>query len=234
MKLSYSLVENKLQKDGSYRAVVTPWAIYNQKDFYAYLESKGTGVTRTDIKAAVELIVEATEELTSQGIALCTPIQRTDFSITGKFISANDTFDSKRHQLNVNSQPTPAIRKGRKKCTLTKEEASIYLPKIDEAVDVLSGKTNLEITPGGALKIFGSNIKIEGSDNDLGVWFVSDTGDQVKVDIFIENMPSKVYVVVPSLPSGDYTLKIITQYSGGVKPLVSSREGTFNKALTVV
>lgn len=70
--------------------------------------------------------------------------------------------------------------------------------------------------PGSIYTVTGKNIKVEGTDEAVGIYFVSSTGQETKVTQLAVNNPSQVVFVVPaSLENGTYTLRIVTQYTGG-------------------
>ena len=70
--------------------------------------------------------------------------------------------------------------------------------------------------PGSIYTVTGKNIKVEGTDEAVGVYFVSSDGQETRVTQLAVNNPSQVVFVVPaSLENGTYTLRIVTQYTGG-------------------
>jgi hypothetical protein len=105
---------------------------------------------------------------------------------------------------------------------------------IDEFIDISSGAENETLTPGGQFSITGHKIKIAGEEADIGVYFVSETGERVKADgRLAENTASKLIGVIPALGTGTWRVEIKTQYSGGSSFLKEPRTAALNVGLVV-
>ena len=78
----------------------------------------------------------------------------------------------------------------------------------------------------------GINIKIVGENADCGLWFVPASGDAVKAQIIVQNKPSTIIAMIPNLSAESYSLKVMTQYTGG-KPLKEPKICVFNKPLLI-
>ena len=76
-------------------------------------------------------------------------------------------------------------------------------------------------------------LKIEGNHSDNGVYFIASDGTKKRVATIADNKPARLFVVLPKLTNGEYTLQITTQYNGGGSGLKNPRTGTFYKLLTV-
>lgn len=74
------------------------------------------------------------------------------------------------------------------------------------------------MTPGRNFRITGSRIRIEGTDENVGIFFRSLTKDEVtKVtpDMFGTNNPSELVFIAPAgLADGEYEMTLTTQFSG--------------------
>jgi hypothetical protein len=105
---------------------------------------------------------------------------------------------------------------------------------IDEFVDIKTGAENETLTPGGQFSISGHKIKIAGEDADIGVYFVSESGERVKADEpLAENTASKLIGVIPALGVGTWRVEIKTQYSGGSNFLKEPRTAALGVGLVV-
>lgn len=110
-------------------------------------------------------------------------------------------------------------------------------PQIYRVQDVKSGQVNALITPNRNLKIFGDKLCIAGEKEDNGVFFVPvATGTTVKVDPtdIVDNSPKQLTIVIPELPAGDYTLRVVTQFSSSATVVKEPRSYDFEKILNVV
>lgn len=141
-------------------------------------------------------------------------------TIAGPFKGADAQFDSSLNSMGVMYTMSDQFRE------LLKTRVKVRVhgiaqtgPIVNYVIDAVSGNTSKEkvidsltITSGGALTIAGSNLKIQGSDDSVGVFFVPSTGEPKKATVLISNMPSKLIVQMPALSDGMYTLRITTQF----------------------
>jgi hypothetical protein len=171
-------------------------------------------------------------EITNEGETVNTPLFNTQFSISGVFEGPLDTFDGNRHKLNVNLMKGTLLRQAEANVSLQKTESVTPIPQVLEVKDSMSGKTNEVLTPGGVVEVRGNNIKLAGDDASGGLWFVSATGNAVKASVIVQNKPSILIAMIPALPAGVYSLKVVTQYSGGAL-LKEPRASLYAKQLKV-
>lgn len=231
--LQYSLTENLLtDAPDDYTALVQPLGTYDKEAIITEMLRRGTLLTRTDIVAVLNGFEETVRDITRDGGTVNTPLFNTSFSISGVFDGAMDTFDGNRHKLNVNLTKGMVMRDTESQVVIEKTGTVIPQPTILEVKDSVSGKVNEILTPGGVLEVWGNNIKIAGENPDCGLYFVASTGDTVKAQVVVQNKPSTLIVMIPALPVETYTIKVMTQYTGG-KPLKLPRTCTFNKTLLI-
>jgi len=93
-------------------------------------------------------------------------------------------------------------------------EAPAY---IDEFIDLENQSINSQFVPGHGFAIHGHNIKLEGGNPDIGVYFQHETNpnDIVKVDRILENNPSKIVGIAPNVTYPLRKIVVITQYASG-------------------
>ena len=231
--LQYSLTENLLTDDpNDYTALVQPLGTYDKEAIITEMLRRGTLLTRTDILAVLNGFEETVRDITRDGGTVNTPLFNTSFSISGVFDGAMDTFDGNRHKLNVNLTKGIVMRQAESQVSLEKTGTVIPQPTILEVKDSVSGKVNEQLTPGGVVELMGVNIKIVGENADCGLWFVPASGEAVKAKVIVQNKPSSVIAMIPNLSPETYTLKVMTQYSGG-KPLNEPRTCLFKKPLVI-
>ncbi len=235
MSLKYSLTENLLTEQADdYNARPQEVKSHDLESIIAQMLEKGSTVTRADILAVLSNFFEVASSITANGEAIHTDLFKTNFSIAGVFEGATDSFDKSRHRIKVNTTAGKVLKEALKKIRVEKVSASEVIPHILEVKDSISGSVNEQITSGGILEITGSLLKIEGDHSDNGVYFVARDGTKKRVATIADNKPARLFVVLPKLASGEYTLQITTQYNGGGSGLKNPRTGTFDKLLTVV
>jgi len=235
MSLKYSLTENLLTaQPDDYSARPQDLKSHNLESIISQMLEKGSTVTRADILAVLNNFFEVTETITANGEIINTELFKTNFSITGVFNGAADTFDKNRHAIKVNTNAGKVLKDALAKIQAEKITVTEAIPYILEVKDSVSGSVNDQITSAGVLEITGSLLKIEGSNSNNGVRLTAGDGTKHKIRTLIDNKPSRLFVILPKLKAGEYTLQVTSQYGGGNSMLKNPRTGTFNKLLTVV
>jgi hypothetical protein len=215
--VNYYLSENPLlERAVGLTATATAVGSLNKEEIISRALRLGTTFTRTDLIAAFNLIEETVINASLEGYQVNLPLFGTSFSISGLFDNMTDTFDEKRHKLNIKLSGGVLLREAGKQIKPVKKHKPIVRPKIEEVKDSSSEKVNECLTVRGLVKVSGYNIKIDGTDPSCGLWFVAENGAEVKAQTIIENEPKKIYAMVPELDAGNgtYQVKIVTQYTG--------------------
>ena len=216
--LKYSLNENPLtERPDDYSAMVHAVGSFDMEAIINRMLASGTLVTRTDVVAVMNNFQETVTAIVSEGGVVNTPLFNTSFSISGVFDSPLDTFDPNRHKLNINLTKGTTMRSAEKLVKFEKTNTSTPLPQVQEVKDSLSGSINEILTINGVVEIFGYNLKIVGDDGECGVWFIHEDGTRERMQIMIENKPSRIIGMIPNLLPGIWRIMIVTQYTGGVQ-----------------
>jgi len=134
--------------------------------------------------------------------------------------------------VNVNLTKGMVIRQAESQVAIEKTGTVTPQPQIMEVKDSVTGKVNELLTPGGVLEVWGNNIKIAGDNPDCGLWFVPGSGDPIKAQVIVQNKPSTLIVMIPMLAFGNYTLKLVTQFTGS-NLLKNPKTSFYLKGLTV-
>ncbi len=234
MSLKYALTENLLTpQPNDYIARPQDIKSHDLASIINQMLDKGSTVTRADILAVLNNFFEVAATITANGEIINTTLFKTILSVTGVFDGATDNFDQKRHTIKVNTNPGKVLKDALTKIQVEKVTAPEAMPHILEVKDSVSGSVNDQITSKGVLEITGSLLKIEGENTNNGVYLVASDGAQNKIITIIDNKPARLFVILPTLSQGEYSLQITTQYNGGSSGLKSPRTGTFHKPLTV-
>jgi hypothetical protein len=153
--------------------------------------------------------------------------------VKGKFDGPNDKFSDDRHTVALE------IALGEETNGLWKDIGVEIVKRgaeIKSVTDEKTGKTNKALSPGGMLRIRGSNIKIEGADPSVGVNFVNPQAGvhiQIGINSLVSNNDNEVAVKIPEkMPDGPCRLDIKTQFAGpGEPPLAEPLTVYFTGAL---
>lgn len=234
--LQYGLTENTLTPTpDDYSAVTQNVRSYTDEEIVEQMMQRGTTITRTDVKAVLQLYKEVIADLVADGAAVNTEIMNISPSISGVFTSATGSFDASRHKVNVNLSPGTALRKARERIVTQKVMMQGTVPRISEVLDVVSGALNSTLTPSGVLRLSGTHLKFIAGTETNGVFLIeAEKGTEVPCKTVVTDKPSEVTVQLPaSLAAGTYFVEIRTTYSTSAKEAKTLKTGRFAKVLSV-
>ncbi|UTY24377.1 DNA-binding domain-containing protein [Treponema denticola] len=233
--LKYSLRENLLTPaPDDYMAQAADVRSYTLDEIIDLMMEKGTTLTRADVAATLQVYGEVCSSLIKDGSAVNTPLMNTSMSISGVFDGANDSFDKKRHTVNLNITAGTLLRDAVTKVKCEKTEGVSTDPYITEVADIVSGKVNEVLTKGGVVQLTGSRLKFDAKDAAQGIFFVPETGNPVRASVIAENKPARVMAIIPAdLAAGTYYIEVRTKYANATKQLKTLKVGRFAKPLTL-
>ena len=160
-------------------------------------------------------------------------------SVTGRFDGAAAQYNAAVHSKGVTMSSSPELRKAIEASKVVIIGVATTGPVINRVEDLYTGTENGVLTPGRNLRIHGQRLRIAGDDPAvIGVWFVAtaEASERIRLDDrdLIDNEPSKLTLVVPSLPTGGYFVEIVTQTTGNSQKLLKEpRSYRFEILLTV-
>ena len=232
--LKYCLRENLLTPaPDDYMAQAADVRSYTLDEIIDLMMDKGTTITRADVAATLQVYGEVCASLIKDGSALNTPLFNTALTIAGVFNGANDSFDKKRHTVNLNMTAGTLLRDAVTKVKCEKTEAAGTDPYITEVTDIVSGKTNEVLTKGGIVQITGSRLKFDAKDASQGIFFVPETGNPVRASVIAENKPARLMAIIPAdLAAGTYYIEVRTKIIGSSQKSKTLKTGKFDKPLT--
>ena len=233
--LKYSLRENLLTPaPDDYMAQATDVRSYTLDEIIDLMMEKGTTLTRADVAATLQVYGEVVSAIIKDGSAVNTPLMNTSMSISGVFDGANDSFDKKRHTVNLNITAGTLLRDAVTKVKCEKTEGVSTDPYITEVTDIVTGTVNTTLTKGGVVQLVGSRLKFDAKDTAQGIFFVPETGEAVRAAVIAENKPARLMAIIPAdLAAGTYYIEVRTKILEGNKSGKTLKTGRFNKALTV-
>ena len=234
--LKYCLRENLLTPaPDDYMAQAADVRSYTLDEIIDLMMEKGTTLTRADVAATLQVYGEVVSAIIKDGSAVNTPLMNTSMSISGVFDGANDSFDKKRHTVNLNITAGTLLRDAVTKVKCEKTEGVSTDPYITEVTDIVTGTVNTTLTKGGVVQLVGSRLKFDAKDTAQGIFFVPETGNPVRAAVIAENKPARLMAIIPAdLAAGTYYIEVRSKHSGGGKPLKAVKAGRFAKPLTVV
>ena len=233
--LKYSLRENLLTPaPDDYMAQAADVRSYTLDEIIDLMMEKGTTLTRADVAATLQVYGEVVSAIIKDGSAVNTPLMNTSMSISGVFDGANDSFDKKRHTVNLNITAGTLLRDAASKVKCEKTEGASTDPYITEVTDIVTGTVNTTLTKGGVVQLVGARLKFDAKDAAQGIFFVPETGEAVRAAVIAENNPARLMAIIPAdLAAGTYYIEVRTKILEGNKSGKTLKTGRFNKAFTV-
>ncbi|UTC98301.1 DUF4469 domain-containing protein [Treponema denticola] len=233
--LKYCLRENLLTPaPDDYMAQAADVRSYTLDEIIDLMMEKGTTLTHADVAATLQVYGEVVSAIIKDGSAVNTPLMNTSMSISGVFDGANDSFDKKRHTVNLNITAGTLLRDAAAKIKCEKTEGASTDPYITEVTDIVTGTANTTLTKGGVVQLVGARLKFDAKDAAQGIFFVPETGEAVRAAVIAENKPARLMAIIPAdLAAGNYYIEVRTKILEGNKSGKTLKTGRFNKALTV-
>lgn len=212
------LYKNCLNSDAeNFVAHVDQERTLNVKDICeSAIERGGANISASTLEHCANVFLREMGYLLCDGFPVNTGYFRAGIDIRGVFDNPAEKFVANKHSVYFNFKQGNLLRNKIANVhvdVLGVAQKSCY---VDKVVDVKTGSVNDSITIGRNLQIFGAKIKIAGSNPDVGIYFVNQSTNQIiKVDDsdIVVNLPSQLYIVVPQLTKGTYSLMIKTQFS---------------------
>jgi hypothetical protein len=155
--------------------------------------------------------------------------------IGGTFEHPDDGVDKEKNPVDITVRKRPALREILGRVTVELEGVADNGAYIGEVLDVTSGKVDETLTSGGVITVRGSRIKIAGDEPSCGLYLVNvaDGTAQKIAGNFVENHPVRLTIQMPTLASGTYRVRVVTQYTSGSNFLKEPRQIDYDVELTV-
>ena len=231
--IKYSLRENLLTPaPDDYMAQAADVRSYTLDEIIDLMMEKGSTLTRADVAATLQVYGEVVSAIIKDGSAVNTPLMNTSMSISGVFDGANDSFDKKRHTVNLNITAGTLLRDAVTKVKCEKTEGTSTDPYITEVTDIVTGTVNTTLTKGGVVQLVGSRLKFDAKDTAQGIFFVLETGEAVRAAVIAENKPARLMAIIPAdLAAGTYYVEVRTKIIGSSQKSKTLKTGRFDKPL---
>lgn len=174
-------------------------------------------------------------QMIQNGESVMTGCCRMSPRVSGAWLGSSAKFNSAVHKITLDITPTAEMRE-----SLTLVGVEVLGVKGDGAfiglvTDTVTGLTDGTVTANDDIRIEGDKIKIapEG-EAGLGVFFVNEAGAATPVTRRLtQNDPKTIVARVPALPTGDYTLRVVTRFSSSSQLIKDPRTIEYNQILYV-
>ena len=223
------------QKDDRFGRKVTV-ANENIDSLIKIASARRTDLNPETIRSSFILVKDLAIERLLAGASVNFGLAHFNLSVNGVFIGDNAQWDSAKHSLSVSALPTAELREAVRAVKVNVRGMATSGTIINSVIDVASGEENTRLTPGGAVNLTGSKIKVAGDNPACCIALTNeDNGTQTTIpaNAIAINNPSKITFVLPALlPSGNYKLSIVTQFSNTSTLLKEPRTYVFDYVLT--
>jgi len=191
-----------------YIAKVKQWEKTDLNHILDYMVAEGSGLTRPQALAYFEKLMQAFEYFIEKRGSLSIPLFRVCVTITGVFLDKDDTFDPKRHQINLRITPGPRLKNLQSRLKVKKEIHRECTPMLELFNDLAGKSINKQASPGCIATIRGKNLKFDSEDNMQGVFFVpvNNPHTKIRVDTYGEIKASEIHFLIPLLQTGNYSI----------------------------
>ena len=226
--VAYYLLDNPVTEDPTdFRAQVVTKGSKDENALVDYMISRGSTVTKAEARANLMEFLEAAAYFIEEGYTLNTPLFKAAPSISGVFTDEEDSFDPKRHRVNIKLTLGSELKDVPARIKVTKTEGNPALPLPKKVLDVTTNTLNDRLTPGGTVKVSGKRMKIDPEVPEQGAFLIN--GDKaVRIDTYVIFRPGELVAVLPkNLGKGTYQLEIRGTVNG------AQRSGRLATTLTV-
>ncbi len=222
-EVPFALYKNVLTEatSGGYYARVINQGTCTTEDLVCDIITAGLNedLTKEDLLKAASLLKNAKLARILTGCTVDDGVSKSTIKLSGVFKSKSDTFSGDRHVLSLSCYATAETKEIVKSVVPVIRQGNTIVPEITEVHD-LESKGSENLTKGGFLTIKGTNIKVTGNNEDVGLYFVNCDDKTKTVKLSIEklgyNEPKRISCVVPNqLENGTYKIMIKTQYVVG-------------------
>ena len=216
IKLYADLYDNALtEKEGDCVARPRINGTLHNADIARRIVEKRTEYRAETIENILRMADDEKSLAIASGMSVVDGVGQYIVQIKGVFAKATDPFDAEKHSLTVAYTSGKTLRKRLLETEVVTNGAATVGPVIGGLTDSSTGKDDGTFTPGMPIVVGGSNIKISGTNEANGFYFVpaAEGSTPVKAKVIVHNNPSQLTVMVPAdLAAGDYYISITTQY----------------------
>ena len=199
----------------------------SEEDIIQRIIERGSEFRPSTIKAALELFREMAEEELLNGASVTIGPAIFKLGMYGTFNKNEENWNPETHKIELQVTPLASFKRKMEDVGIVIRGGASVGPCINTFYDKITGKMNECITRGGAVTVEGSRMKITGIHESNGIELVHvETGTSWKIpgNALAVNYPLKVIFVAPlDLLTGEYLLKLTTQYSNSSTLVAEAR-----------
>jgi hypothetical protein len=216
-------------------AVVLPQGHVKLEDIVEALVEEGTEFARETLVDIIGRYNRMSAKLAVSGYDVDTGLVYLRPVVRGVFY--DKSYDPEKNSLYVLATQSKDIREAVAQTHVDVMGEAPSVMQILLVENMVTHAADGTITRGRNAQVNGSYIKIAGNHPDVGVYLVTVDGastHHLPADSIVKNEPSSLLLFIPAdIPTGDYRLRIVTQFSRQ-KLLTLPREATYHVPLTII
>ena len=176
---------------------------------------RGTGLTKQEIMAVLDLYTEVVSLEVQSGFIVVTRLANFRPGIKGLFNGTNDAFDPSRHHFQASISEGTVLKKRMRAATGERTIASATVPTVSGYYDYAKSVSNTWLTPGKIGTIAGKNLKFNKGRSVDGIFFIKkDSQDEIRVEMLSTHTDGTLTFLIPAdLSSGKYNLEVRRSYT---------------------
>ena len=211
--LWYYLLQNPLIKDNEeYMAKVSATDVYDVNRIAAEMQKYNSTATIADIKAVLEILFTVVSNKVADGCSVRLPIVNIRPSISGRFSSPVDSFDSNRHAVNVKVTSGEMLNQAISNVQVARYDSVERSPVLKQFTNCFTGTSNA-YHAGFIGKLVGNELKFDIASVDEGLFIVnSETAEEVKVQHFGKITNAELLFTLPPLSKGEHFMELRKAY----------------------
>lgn len=228
--LWYYLLLNPLIKNAEeYMARVSATDVYDVNRIAAEMQKYNSTATIADIKAVMEILFFVVSDKVANGCNVRLPIVNIRPSITGRFTSPVDSFDSNRHAINVKVTAGEMLNSSITNLQVSRYDSVERAPILKQFINCFTD-SSAGYNAGFIGKVMGSELKFDTANSDEGLFFVNiESGAEVKVQHFGKITNAELMFTLPVLTQGEFVMEVRKAYCSDKE----IRKGALKKTITI-
>lgn len=215
--------------------VLTEKEILKNEDIADRMIREGSEIKRDTLVSIINERDRIICENLMKGYSIQTGVCQYTPRVTGMWKKDELEYDPNLHKVILDITPSEPVREALANINIQVLGVKNNGSAISLVTDTAIGRADGFITAGDDIQIEGDRLKVVGDESVVGVFFISEDGcriTQVTRRLTL-NDPDRIIARVPSLPAGNYRLRIVTQYMQGYVLLKSPHIIEYSRLLTV-
>ncbi len=209
--IRYQIVPNRLQEGKFYARVISTGKLETRHLLPNVVEK--TALSDTDVRGVLNALRTEIADALAKGMTVeLDGLVRFSVSLSGSYDNADVIISRNNAALKVNVRADLSLQQlVAQRAEYERVEREARKPIIRTVLDAASEQYD-RYTPGGIIRIKGSNLAFDKTKPDEGV-FVGDGTTEKRLSVYAVTGEKEIIALMPADVSGDLTLRVRTRYT---------------------